>query len=72
MTWDIVAGFIVLLGAAISICTIVSNNTRAVTELKCAVQSLQRSIDKTDDSMKELSAQVEDHERRIIKIEDRM
>lgn len=72
MTWDIVAGLIILLGAAISVCTIVANNTRAVTELKCAVEALQRSMCSTDKSMDKLAEKVEDHEHRIIKLEDRM
>lgn len=69
MTWEIVVGLIALLGATISICTIVANNTRAVTELKCAVEGLKSAMTKNDDVVCKLSERVDDHDRRITIIE---
>ena len=40
MTWEIIAGLIAFVGFIISIGKIVSNNTQALTEVKCSIDDL--------------------------------
>ena len=44
MTWEIVAGIITLGGALMGIAKIISNNTKAMTEIRCSVETLNTSF----------------------------
>jgi hypothetical protein len=49
MTWEIVVGLITLVSAIISICKIVANNTKALTEVSVSLKESRRDIDKNAD-----------------------
>lgn len=69
MTWEIVVGLITLLSAVIAICTIVANNTKALTEIRCSIDELNRSTKAQNSSIVQLQAAVEDLGTRLLKLE---
>lgn len=69
MTWAIVTGIITLMGACISICKIVANNTKAMTEIKCSFEELNRSLTAEKETVNDIQKAVNNHEIRIVKLE---
>lgn len=69
MTWEIVVGLITLVGAVITIATIISNNTRAMTEVKCSIDSLNDTVKSQALDLKSVQMTVQDHETRITVLE---
>lgn len=69
MTWEIFVGITVLVAFVISIGKIISNNTRALTQLQCTIGSLKETITKDENELHNLSDKVVDHETRISIIE---
>lgn len=69
MTWETIAGFIALVGFIISIGKIVSNNTKALTEVKCSIDSLRDSFNEEKCNVEHMKDEVDDHEKRIIILE---
>lgn len=65
MSWEIIAGFIALVGFIISIGKIVSNNTEALTEVKCSIDSLRESFNEEKHNVEHMKNEVNDHETRI-------
>ena len=65
MSWEIIAGFIALVGFIISIGKIVSNNTEALTEVKCSIDSLRDSSNEEKHNVEHMKDEVNDHETRI-------
>lgn len=69
MSWEIVVGIFALVGAFISIGTIISNNTKAMTEVKCSIDSLNATVVGQGKDLKDVKNKVDDHEKRIIILE---
>lgn len=69
MTWEIIAAIIALAGFIISIGKIVSNNTKALTEVKCSIDDLKETLSEQKRNVKEISDEVNDHETRITILE---
>lgn len=69
MSWEIILGFISLVGFIISIGKIVSNNTKALTEVKCSIDSLRDSFNEQKCNVEHMKDEVDDHEKRIIILE---
>lgn len=69
MTWEIVLGIIALFSFAISIGKIVSNNTKALTQLQCAMTSMQKALIKDEEQIGDMNKQIIEHETRISIIE---
>lgn len=65
MSWEIIVGFITFVGFIISIAKIVSNNTKALTEVKCSIDSLRDSFNKQKDDFEHVKCEVNEHETRI-------
>jgi hypothetical protein len=69
MNWDIIVGLIMLLGSAISICTVVANNTKTMTELKCSVDTLTQITTEQKNAQREDSDAIHDilktHEKHL-------
>lgn len=72
MTWEIVLGLIALGGALIAIGKIIANNTRAMTELRCAVDMLNRSFEQQQkdigsikQTLSSMQIDVEDLKRKV-------
>lgn len=69
MTWETIAGFIALVGFIISIGKIVSNNTKALTEVKCSIDSLRDSFNEQKTNFEHVKNEVNEHETRIAILE---
>lgn len=69
MSWEIVAGLITLVGAVIGIGKVIANNTSALTEVRCGIEELKAVLSDQKEDLKDVSAQVEDHETRITVLE---
>jgi cell division protein FtsL len=69
MTWEIVIGLIALVGFVVSIGKIVSNNTKALTEVKCSIDSLKEAFSEEKTKVDVIGDEVNDHELRITILE---
>lgn len=69
MTWEIVVGIIALVGFIISIAKIVSNNTEALTEVKCSIDNLRSAFFEQKENVEHIQDEVNDHETRISVLE---
>lgn len=69
MTWEIVVGLIALVGFVVSIGKIVSNNTKALTEVKCSIDSLKEAFSEQKAKVDVIGDEVNDHELRITILE---
>lgn len=69
MTWEIVLGIIALFSFALSIGKIVSNNTKALTQLQCTIDGLRDTIQKDEKQLDNINGKVIEHETRISIIE---
>lgn len=69
MSWEIVVGIITLFGFIISIGKLISNNTKALTELQCSIDSLKKSLKRDENNLKVVEEKVDNHEIRITKLE---
>lgn len=69
MTWEIVVGLIALVGFIISIAKIVSNNTEALTEVKCSIDNLRAAFSEQKENVEHIQDEVNDHETRISVLE---
>ena len=69
MSWEIVVGIITLFGFVISIGKLISNNTKALTELQCSIDSLKKSLKRDENNLKVIEEKVDNHEIRITKLE---
>lgn len=65
VSWELVLGIITLVGFIISIAKIVSNNTKALTEVKCSIDSLRNSFNEQKDDFEHVKYEVNEHETRI-------
>lgn len=69
MTWEIVVGLIALVGFIISIGKIVSNNTEALTEVKCSIDNLRDAFSEEKEKVEHIKDEVSNHETRISVLE---
>lgn len=69
MSWEIVAGIIALVGFVISIGKIIANNTKALTQLQCSLNALDKTLEKDESELEKVHNKVDDHEIRISKLE---
>ena len=69
MSWEIIVGIITLFGFIISIGKLISNNTKALTELQCSIDSLKKSLKRDENNLKVVEEKVDNHEIRITKLE---
>lgn len=69
MSWEIIVGIITLFGFVISIGKLISNNTKALTELQCSIDSLKKSLKRDENNLKVVEEKVDNHEIRITKLE---
>lgn len=69
MTWEIVIGLITLVGAVISIGTIISNNTKALTEVRCSIDALNDTVKTQGKDIHDLGVTAANHETRITVLE---
>ena len=69
MTWEIVAGIITLATACIAFGKVIANNTKAMTEIRCGLDELSRSMTRQRETIHELEHTAQDHESRISKLE---
>lgn len=69
MTWEIVVGLITLCGCVISIGTIISNNTKALTEVRCSIDALNETVRTQGKDIHALSVTTANHETRITVLE---
>ena len=44
MTWEILMGLLTLLSALAGLCKTITNNTRALTEIRCTVSALNETV----------------------------
>lgn len=58
MTWEILAALIALATFGIAIGKIISNNTKAMTELKCSIEELRKSLTETQKRQDELEKKI--------------
>lgn len=71
MTWQIVVGIITLSGFVISICKIVSANTKALTKLEDSITRLDATLTVQGKDLAEIDKTVQNHETRITVLEQK-
>ena len=69
MTWEILVGSGTLVPACIAICTVVSNNTKAMTEVKCGLVELKSTLRDQKKELRSIEETVADLEVRITRLE---
>ncbi len=69
MTWEILAGLVALMPACIAVCTVVSNNTKAMTEVKCGLDELKSTLREQKKELRAVEETLSDHEVRISRLE---
>ena len=65
MTWEIIVGFITLSGFVISVCKIVSANTKALTKLEDSITRLDKTLNEQGNDIHHLDDVAKNHETRI-------
>lgn len=70
MTWEILMGLLTLIGALAGLAKTITNNTRALTEIRCTVSTLndtvlqqRRDLGAIREEMQDLNLRVHDLER---------
>ena len=71
MSWGIITGFITLAGFVITICTIVSANTKALTKLEDSITRLDATLTAQGKDLEEIDKTVQNHETRITVLEQK-
>ena len=71
MTWEIFLGIAALVSFVIAIGKIVSNNTRAMTEMKVSIDELKESLSQEKEEVKDIKNDVISRETRITILEKR-
>ena len=71
MTWQIVVGIITLSGFVISICKIVSANTKPLTKLEDSITRLDATLTAQGKDLAEIDKTVQNHETRITVLEQK-
>ena len=71
MSWEIIAGFITLAGSVITICKIVSANTKALTKLEDSITRLDTTLTAQGKDLEEIDKTVQNHETRITVLEQK-
>jgi len=71
MSWEIIAGFITLAGFVITICKIVSANTKALTKLEDSITRLDATLTAQGKDLEEIDKTVQNHETRITVLEQK-
>lgn len=71
MSWEIIAGFITLTGFVITICKIVSANTKALTKLEDSITRLDATLTAQGKDLEEIDKTVQNHETRITVLEQK-
>lgn len=69
MTWEIVVGIITLLGCVITVSSLVSNNTKAMTEMKCAIDELNITMKEQGNDIKTLQKSLADIKLKVHDLE---
>lgn len=69
MTWEILVGLLTVLPACIAVCTVVSNNTKAMTEVKCGLDELKSTLREQKKDLRAVEETVSEHEVRIARLE---
>ena len=71
MSWGIITGFITLAGFVITICKIVSANTKALTKLEDSITRLDATLTAQGKDLDEIDKTVQNHETRITILEQK-
>lgn len=71
MSWEIIAGLITLAGFVITICKIVSANTKALTKLEDSITRLDATLTAQGKDLEEIDKTVQNHETRITVLEQK-
>lgn len=71
MSWEIIAGFITLAGFVITICKIISANTKAMTKLEDSITRLDATLTAQGKDLEEIDKTVQNHETRITVLEQK-
>ena len=71
MSWGIITGFITLAGFVITICKIVSANTKALTKLEDSITRLDATLTAQGKDLEEIDKTVQNHETRITVLEQK-
>ena len=69
MTWEIFLGISALVGFLISIGKIISNNTKAMTEIKMSLDELNSAFGEQKNNIKNLESDISNHEHRLTVLE---
>lgn len=74
MTWEVIAGLITIGGFLITFCTVISKNTAAMTELRITLNEFREHYNQAHEALeRRVTAhgnELDDHEERIIHLED--
>lgn len=76
MTWEIFLGIVALVGFIISIGKLISNNTKAMTEVKCGIDELRATLSEQKNDISWIKSDVSgvkttlsNHETRLVVLE---
>ena len=69
MTWEIFLGISALVGFLISIGKIISNNTKAMTEIKMSLDELNSAFGEQKNNIEHLESNISNHEHRLTVLE---
>ncbi len=69
MTWEIVMGLITLGSALLGVAKLISNNTRAMTEIRCSVEALNDSLKAQRKEVAGLHQTVDELSERLLTLE---
>lgn len=69
MSWEVILGITALIGAAISIYTVVANNTKALTKVECAISTLNTVVEVQAKHICDQDIKLGEHETRLTVLE---
>jgi cell division protein FtsL len=65
MSWEVIVGLATVITVGISICVVVANNTKALTQVQCAISTLNTVVEVQAKHLANQDLKLGDHETRI-------
>lgn len=65
MSWEVIVGLATVITVGISICVVVANNTKALTQVQCAISTLNTVVEVQAKHITSQDEKLGDHETRI-------
>ena len=69
MSWEVIVGLATVITVGISICVVVANNTKALTQVQCAINTLNTVVEVQGKHLASQDIKLGNHETRLTILE---